>query len=99
MMNTAYPIEQSGANSYREDSVSSGIVRDRAGLFRESVPRQFERRISLPVVRVKGADGPSEGEADCYLFGNALRGWLYALLPSLVIWAIVISTIYSLVKR
>jgi len=99
MMNTAYPIEQSGSNSSGEDSVSRGTVKDRIGLWQESVPRHFEGRISFPVVKVKDADGPSGREADCYIFGNALRGWVYALLPSLVFWAIVIGMVYSVVKR
>ena len=38
-------------------------------------------------------------QADCYISGNALRGWVYALLPSLVLWAIVIGMIYRIVKR
>ena len=101
VMKTAYPIEQSGSNSSGEDSVSRGTVNDRIGLLRESVPRHFGGRASLPVVKPKEADGSCEGwrEADCYIFGNALRGWVYALLPSLVLWAIVIGLIHSAVKR
>jgi len=99
MMNTAYPIEQSGTDSSGKDSVSPGTVKDRIGLLRDGVPRHFEGGVSLPVVNVKDADGPFRREADCYIFGNALRGWVYALLPSLVLWAIVIRMIYSLVKR
>ena len=99
MMKTAYPIEQSGSNSSGEDSLSRGTVKDRIGLLRESVPRHFERRASLPVVKVNDADGPRGREADCYIFGNALRGWVYALLPSLALWAIVIGMIYRIVKR
>ena len=99
MMNTAYPIEQSGTDSSGEDSVSPGTVKDRIDLLRESVPRHVEGGVSLPVVKVKDADGPRGREADCYTFGNALRGWVYALLPSLVLWAIVIGMTYSLVKR
>ena len=99
MMKAAYPIEQSGSNSSGEDSLSRGTVKDRIGLLRESVPRHFEGGVSLPVVNVKDADGPCERRTDCYIFGNALRGWVYALLPSLVLWAIVIGLIYSLVKR
>ena len=99
MMKTAYPIEQSGSNSSGEDSGSRGTVKDRIGLLRESVPRHFEGRVSLPVVNVKDADGPCGRGADCYIFGNALRGWVYALLPSLALWAIVIGLIYRIVKR
>ena len=50
-------------------------------------------------MNVKDADGRCWPEADCYIFGNALRGWVYALVPSVVLWAIVIGLIYSLVKR
>ena len=99
MMKTAYPIEQSGSNSSGEDSGSRGTVKDRIGLLRESVPGHFEGGVSLPVVNVKDADKPRGREADYYIFGNALRGWVYALLPSVVLWAIVIGLIYSLVKR
>ena len=49
-------------------------------------------------MNVKDADGPCRREAGCYIFGNALRGWVYALLPSLVLWAIVIGLIYHIVK-
>ena len=98
-MKTAYPIEHSGNNSSLEDSVSRGTVKGRIGLLRESVPRGFEGRVSLPTVKVKDADVPCRREGDRYIFVNALRGWVYALLPSLVLWAIVISMIYSLVKR
>ena len=98
-MKTAYLIEQSGNNPSGEGSVSRGTVKDRIGLLRESVPRHFERRASLPVVKVKDADRPCGRETDCYIFRNALRGWIYALLPSLVLWAIVIGMTYSLVKR
>ena len=99
MMKTAYPIEQSGSNSSGEDSGSRGTVKDRIGLLRDSVPRHVEGRVSLPVVKVKDADGPCGREADCYIFGNALRGWVYALVPSLALWAIVIGMIYRVVKR
>lgn len=99
MMKTAYPTEQSGSNSSGEDPLSRGTVKDRIGLSRDSVPRHFEGRVSLPVVNVKDADKLSGREADCYIFGNALRGWVYALLPSLVFWAIVIGLIRSIVKR
>lgn len=99
MTTTAYPIEKPGSNSPGEDSVGSGTVKDRVGLLRGRVPRHFEAGVSLPIVKVKDADEPSGREADCYIFGNALRGWVYALLPSLVLWAIVIAMIHSLVKR
>jgi len=99
MMKTAYPIEQSGSNSSGEDALSRGTVKDRIGLLRDSVPRHFEGRVSFPAVNVKDAYGPCRREADCYIFGNALRGWVYALLPSVVLWAIVIGLIYRLVKR
>jgi len=92
MMKTAYPIEQSGSNSSGEDS-------GRIGLLRDSVPRHVEGCVSFPVVKVNDADGPCGLEADCYIFGNALRGWVYALVPSLALWAIVIGMIYRLVKR
>ncbi len=99
MMNTAYTVEKPGSNSSAEDSVSPGTVKDRIDLLRESVPCHFEGGVSLPVAKVKDLDGPRGREADCYIFGNALRGWVYALLPSLALWAIVIGMIYSLVKR
>jgi len=99
MMNTACPVEQSRTNTSGADSVSSGTVKDRTGLLRESAPRHFEGCVSLPVVEFIDADGPYGLEADCYGFGNAIRGWVYALLPSLALWAIVIGLIYSLVKR
>jgi len=99
MMKTAYAIEQSGSNSSGEDSGSRGAVKDRIGLLRGTVPRHVEGRVSLPVVKDKDADGPSGREADCYIFGNALRGWAYALFPSVVLWAIVIGMIYRVVKR
>jgi hypothetical protein len=99
MMKTAYPIERSDSNPSGEDSGSRGRVKDRIGLLRDSVPRHFEGRVSLPVVNIKDADGPWRREADCYIFGNALRGWVYALLPSVVLWAIVVGLIYRLVKR
>ena len=99
MMNTAYPIEQSGSNSIGEDSDGHGTVKDRIGLLRGSVPQHFEGGVSLPVVSVNDADEDSGCEADGYVFGNAIRGWIYALLPSLVLWAIVIGMIYSVVKR
>jgi len=99
MMNTAYPIEQSGSNSSGRDSVSAGAVKETIGWLRDSVPCRFEGGVSLPVLKVKDVDGPRGREADCYIFGNALRGWVYALLPSLVLWAIVIAMIHSLVKR
>jgi hypothetical protein len=99
MMNTAYPIEQSGSNSSGRDSVSAGAVKETIGWLRDSVPCRFEGSVSLPAVKVNDVDLPIGREADCYIFGNALRGWVYALLPSLVLWAIVIGMIYSLVKR
>ena len=58
MMNTAYPIEQSGTDSSEGDSDSSGTAQDRIGLLRDNVPRRFEGSVSLPVVKVKDADGP-----------------------------------------
>jgi len=99
MMKTAYHNEQSGSNSSGEDSGSRRRVNDRIGLLRDSVTRHFEGRVSFPAVNVKDAYGPCRREADCYIFGNALRGWVYALLPSVVLWAIVIGLIYRLVKR
>ena len=99
MMKTAYPIEQSGSNSSGEDFDSRGAVKDRIGLLRDGVPRHFERRVSLSVVNVKEADGPCQRRGDCYFFGNALRGVVYAFLPSVVLWAIIIGLIYNLVKR
>ena len=92
MMKTAYPIEQSGSNSSGEDS-------GRLACYRGSVSRHFEGRVSFPVVNVKDADGPCGRGTDCYIFGNALRGWVYALLPSLALWAIVIGMLYRIVKR
>ena len=99
MMNTAYPIEQSRSDSAEEDSVSRSMVKDRIGSPRDSVLRRWEGGVSLRVVQAKDADEPSRREADCYIFGNAIRGWVYALLPSLVLWAIVIGIILRLVKR
>ncbi len=99
MMKTAYPIEQSGSNSSGEDSGSRGRVKDRIGLLRNSVPRHVEGRVSFPVVNVKDEDGPCRRRGDCYFFGNALRGVVYAFSPSVVLWAIIIGLIYSLVKR
>ena len=99
MMKTAYPIEQSGSNSSGEDSGSRGAIKNRIGLLRGTVPRHVEGRVSLSVVKDEDADGPSGREADCYVFANALRGWVYALVPSLALWAIVIGMIYRLVKR
>jgi hypothetical protein len=92
-------VEKPGSNSSAEGSVSPGAVKDRIGLLRGSIPRRFEGGVSLPVVKVKAADGPSGREADYYTFGNALRGWVYALLPSLVLWAILIGMIYRVIKR
>src|SRR5271166_5317598 len=43
MMNTAYPIEQSGTDSSGEDSVSPGTAKDRIGLLRDGVPRHLEK--------------------------------------------------------
>lgn len=99
MMKTDHPIEQSGSNSSGENSVSRGTVNDRINLLRGSVARHFERRASLPVVKVKNAHGPCGCETNRYKFGNALRGLVYALLPTLVFWAIVIGMIYRVVKR
>jgi hypothetical protein len=99
MMHTAYPIEQSGSDSYGEDSDSPGSVKDRIGLLRGRIPQHFEGGVSLPVVKVKDVHGSSGREADCCIFGNAVRGWVYALLPSLLLWAIIIGMIYSVMKR
>ena len=99
MMKPAYPTEHSGRNSSGEDSLRRGTVKDRISLLRDGVPRHFERRVSLPVVNVKSADGPCRRGEDCYFFRNAVRGLVYAFLPSVVLWAIIIGLIYSLVKR
>ena len=98
MMNTAYTVEKPRSNS-AEDSVSPDAVKDRFDLLRESVPCHVEGGVSLPAAKVKELDRSRGREADCYIFGNAIRGWVYALLPSLALWAIVIGMIYSLVKR
>jgi hypothetical protein len=70
MMNTAYPIEQSGSNSSGRDSVSAGAVKETIGWLRDSVPCRFEGGVSLPAVKVNDVDGPIGREADCYIFGN-----------------------------
>ena len=98
MMKPAYPTEHSGSNS------SGGFSQSWHGqgqnwLVAAWCPRHFERRVSLPVVNVKDADGPCRRGEDCYFFGNAVRGLVYAFLPSVVLWAIIIGLIYSLVKR
>ena len=99
MMNTAYTVEKPGSDSSAEDSVSPGTLKDRIDSLRESVPCRVEGGISLPVAKLKDLTGPRGREADCYIFGNAVRGWVYALLPLLALWAIVIGMIYRLVKR
>lgn len=99
MMNRAYTVEKHGSNSSAEDFVSLGTVKDRIYFLWESVPCHVEGGVLVPAEKVKELDGPSGREADCYIFGNAIRGWVYALLPSLALWAIVIGIIYSLVKR
>lgn len=99
MMKRAYSTEHSGSNSSGESSVSRGTVMNRMSLLTDSAPRHFETRVSLPAAKVKDADGPIGREADRYIFGNALRGWAYALLPSLVLWTMLVGLIYSLVKR
>ncbi len=99
MMNAAYPIEQFLSDSIAEGSDSHGTVKGRIGLLRGRVPQHFEGGVSLPVVNVNDANGSSGREADCYIFGNAIRGWVYALLPALFLWAIVIGMIYGAMKR
>jgi hypothetical protein len=99
MENTACSIERSGGDLSGEDSVRPSTVNDRIALSRIISHRHFEGSESLPVPEFNGMDGARGHEADCYVFGNALRGWVYALLPSTVLWAILIGTIYSLVKR
>ena len=56
MMNTAYPIEQSGSDSSGRESDSPGAVKDRIGLLRGRAPQNFEGGVSLPVVNLKNAD-------------------------------------------
>ena len=99
MMNTDCPIERSGSELSGEDSVRLVAVNDRIVLSRNSVHRHLAGSAPPPMSEFKDTNGSCRREADCHAFGNALRGWVYALLPSAVLWAILIGVIYSLVKR
>lgn len=59
----------------------------------------MDGRISLPVPTIQGMAGSRRSETDCYLYGNAIRGSIYAVFPSLAFWAIVIGIFYRLIKR
>ena len=99
MMNTTCPIERSGSELCGEDSVKLVAVNNRKVLSRNRVRRHLAGSVSPPVSEFKDTNRSCQREADCHAFGNALRGWVYALLPSAVLWAIPIGVIYSLVKR
>ena len=59
----------------------------------------MDGRKSLAVPTIHKMAGSRRHETDCYLYGNAIRGLIYALLPSLAFWAIVIGIVCSLLKR
>jgi len=99
MKNTACPIERSGSELSGEDTVRLVAVNDRIVPSRNSVHRHLAGSLSLPVPEFKDTAGSRRREADCYVPGNAIRGWVYALLPSVVLWAILIGIIYTLLKR
>jgi len=99
MTNRAYPTERSGSDLSGEGSVRPGIVNDRVVRPRGRVHQHLKRSVSLPVPEFTDTAGTLWSEADCYVFGNALRGWVYALLPSVVLCAILIGIIYTLLKR
>src|SRR5215469_17767790 len=99
MMNTACSIQRSGSDLSGENSVGPGTVNDRIVLSRGRVHPHLEETVSMPVPEFIDTDEPGRREANCYVFENALRGLVYAFLPSVVFWAILIGMTYSLVKR
>lgn len=98
MTNTACPIERSGSGLSGGDCVGLGTVNDRIVFSRDRVHRHLAGSVSLPAPEFKATDGSRRCEPDCHVFGNAIRGWVYALVPSAVLWAILIGVIYSLLK-
>jgi len=99
MMNTACPIEGSRGELSGENSVRFVAGNDRITVSRTRAHADSEGSVSPPTSELRDLDGSCLRDPNCHAFGNALRGWVYALLPSAVLWAIIIGVIYSLVKR
>ena len=99
MKNTACPIERSGGELSGVGSIRLVAVNDRIVFSRNSIHRHSAGSVSPPVSEFEDHNGSCRHEADCHAFGNAFRGLVYALLPSAVLWAILVGVIYTLVKR
>ena len=99
MRNASCDIEHSESDLSGEVCASPGAVDNRIVVSRDRGPLNMDWRISLPVPTIHNIAGPRPRETDCYLYGNAIRGWIYALFPSLAFWAIVIGIFYRLIKR
>jgi hypothetical protein len=99
MRNASCDIEYSESDLSGEDCVSTEAVDNRIVVSRDGDPLNMDRRVSLSVPTIHSMAGSGRRETDCYLYGNAIRGWIYALLPALAFWAIVIGILHRLIKR
>jgi hypothetical protein len=99
MSNASCDIEHSESDLSGEGCVSPGAIDNRIVVSRDKGPLNMDRRISLSVPIIHSMAGFGHGEKVCYPYGNAIRGWIYALLPALAFWAIVIGILHRLIKR
>jgi len=99
MMNTACPIEGSHGELCGENSARPGTVKDKITVSRTRPHGDWAGSVSRPISEFTDLEHSCLRNATCHAFGNALRGWIYALLASAVLWAVIIGVTYSLVKR
>ena len=69
------------------------------GSYQRSVRQDVESGASLSVLRIEQRRVGPHPKGNCYASRNAVRGLIYALLPSAVLWAIMIGIVYTILKR
>ena len=67
--------------------------------FQQTIRRRIANGSRIPVSNLERRKIAQRHDKNHFMTGNAIRGLIYAFLPSALLWATLIGIVYTIVKR